>query len=79
MLIGKRNLNCLSCGKQEPPLQAVVGNDGRIYKASGIKHAKDTTIDINDAISTSMGERSRVASANILNRRGHTSHEGGFY
>lgn len=48
VLIGKRNLNCLSCGNKEPGQQPVVhGIDGRVYRAaSGSKGIKDITLDI---------------------------------
>jgi len=35
VLIGKRNVNCLSCGKGEHSVGAVQGRDGRVYRGEG--------------------------------------------
>lgn len=74
VLIGKRNLNCLSCGKKEPGQQAVVeGTDGRIYKAFGGSKSgfKENTLDFTSDVAVSThdgGQRTRVASANTAGR-----------
>ena len=52
VLVGKRNLNCLSCGTKDPGQQAVVhGKDGRVYRAANsVKGGKDMTLEmISDA------------------------------
>ena len=71
VLIGKRNLNCLSCGKKENSQPVVHGTDGRIYRAgNSLKGNKEMTLDFNSeaGLSTNAGDRSRVASANTVNR-----------
>ena len=32
VLLGKRKLNCLSCGKDEAKQTNIIGDDGRVYR-----------------------------------------------
>ena len=52
VLIGKRNLNCLSCGngKAEGSQPVVQGTDGRVYRAfNNMKANKEMTLDLETA------------------------------
>ena len=69
VLLGKRNVNCLSCGITDASAPNVVGKDGRVYRASLSKGFQDMTLDFSSEYKnmnkTSPGPGpARISSAN---------------
>jgi len=52
VLVGKKQINCLSCGKGNEPVHSIKGRDNRLYKGesslAAINNAKHTTLNGED-------------------------------
>ena len=64
VLLGKRNVNCLSCGVTDASAANVLqGKDGRVYRASLSKGFQDMTLDFGTEYKNKTGP-TRISSAN---------------
>ena len=65
MLLGKRNVNCLSCGVTDASIaNMTMGKDGRVYRASINKGFQEMTLDLGSSDYKNRSGPARISSAN---------------
>ena len=65
VLLGKRNVNCLSCGVTDASIANVtMGKDGRVYRASLNKGFQEMTLDLGSSDYKNRSGPARISSAN---------------